>query len=421
LTVEIKQFRGLRNVSSEERFRTGDLLTARDVDLDNTGKILSRRGYAQVNATALHSLYSNHAVALAVAGQNLKRVEADSSLTQLADLGSSNPVSYETVLNTVYYSNGVVSGKVEGSAHAQWGVTPPVGQPAAETLVVGSLRAGTYQYAMTFLRADGHESGTGVAGQVTLTAESGIRFTDMEVSTNPLIRDKILYLSGADGEVLFKVASVPNGQVSLDVSVNRGTTPLTTQFAGPPPAGAIVRYFNGNMFVVAGDTAYPSDPYNLELFRPEGNYLRFPGEVSLFECVDDGLYVATVDGTGDDSESLGATWYLQGTSAMAMKSTRVFDHGAVPGTSVRTDAGFLESPVEGEIEGMQARPAVLWISRFGVCAGFNGGGVRNYTEAKYSFPVAQRGAGMVRQERGYTQYVVSLQGIGAANNAYSRG
>lgn len=419
--MEIKRFRGLRNVESGEQLRPGDLATALNVDLTNAGKLMSRKGYTRVSATALHSLYSNHAVVLAAQGSTLKLVGSDFSLTTLADLGSSRPVSYETVLDTVFYSNGVTSGVVQGQSHRQWGVAPPAGQPAAQALVTGSLSPGTYQFAMTFRRADGHESGTGASGQVELAAgQRGISFSGMEVSTNPLIRDKILYLGSANGEVMYRVAEVPNAQTSVSVLSPDFGPPLLTQFAGPPPPGHIVRWHGGRMWVATADGIYYSDPYEPELFRLADCYMRVPGMPSMFEPVGNGAYVATQDeGSGDDSETKGATWFWSGSDPKQMSPTQVFDHGAVMGTATKVDAGFLESPVEGETEGMGSRPAVVWVSRFGVCAGFEGGQVRNYTEARYSFPVAQRGAGMIRQDRGYTSYVATLQGTGAANNAYA--
>ena len=418
---EIKRFRGLKNTESEERLRAGDLSEATNVDLTNSGKLMSRKGYEQVNATAVHSLYSNHLLAVVGAGSTLSRVNPDGTLTALASLGSSNPVSYETVGDTIYYANGAVVGSVVGATARSWGVAPPAGQPAAQAQSTGVLTPGTYQYAMTYVCSDGHESGTGVAGQVTLTAQGGIQFSGMVDSTNPRVNGKMLYLSGPDGEVLYRVATVPSGISTFYVGVALGTVPLTTQFAGPPPAGGIVRYFAGRMWVVVGEVAYFSDPYDLELFRIGTNYLRAPAALSLFEPIGDGIFAATQDGaSGDDSEAAGTTWYWAGTNPMQMKSVHVFDHGAVPGTSVLTNAGFLQQ-AGADAEGISPRLAVVWVSRFGICVGFEGGAAENLTEGRYSFPVAQRGAGMVRQDRGYISYVATLQGVSAANNEYNRG
>ena len=417
--MEIKKWRGLRNTTSPERFRPGDMATALDVEIDDTGRVLSRRGMTLLSATPAHSLYANATVAVLVEGSTLKALEADFSRTPLRTLSTSAPVSYDTLQDTVYFSNGVDTGRLVGRTPLQWGVTVPVGQPVA-TPIVGSLPAGRYMYALTFLRADGHESGTGIAGAIDLPAGSGIMFTSAEVSTNPEVSDKILYLSSPNGEVLFRARTVPNGQTTISYASGALdlTLPLTTQHAGPPPPGTTVRVFNGHACVVSGDTVWFSDAYNLELFRLDTQFLRFPGQVALFECVNDGLYVATTDLAGDDAETGGGTWYLAGSRPDQEKSTQVFDYGAIPGTGVRTLASYFDTKTSDEGGAIEpGTPAVVWASRHGVCVGFDGGQVRNLTEAMYSFSIAQRGAGVVRQARGFMQYLSVLRGSGAVNNA----
>lgn len=418
--MEIKRFKGLRNTAPPERFRPGDLATALDVEINDTGQVLSRRGMTLLSATPAHSLYANHGVAVLVEGSTLRAIEADFSRTSLRTLSVPAAVSYDTLQDVVYYSNGVDTGRLIGRTPLQWGVTPPMGQPVA-TQVVGPLPAGRYMYAMTFLRSDGHESGTGLAGSIDLPAGSGVMFTGMEVSTNPEISDKILYLSSTNGETLYRARTVPNGQTSISYTAAATdlTIPLTTQFAGPPPAGTIVRVYNGRACVVTGDVVYFSDPYNLELFRLDTSFLRFPGQVALFDSVNDGVWVATTDLAGDDPETSGGTWFLAGMDIGASKSGQVFDYGAIPGTGVRTLASYFDTKTGDEGNAIEVgTPAVVWSSRHGVCVGFDGGQVRNLTETMYSFPIAQRGAGLVRQARGFVQYLSVLRGSGAANNSF---
>lgn len=64
-------------------------------------------------------------------------------------------------------------------------------------------------------------------------------------------------------------------------------------------------------------------------------------------------------------------------------------------------------------------PITVWTSRHGICAGKDGGAVKNLTETKHSFPTAQRGAAFVRQDRGYATYIITLQGPGAETNIYA--
>jgi hypothetical protein len=417
--MEIKRFTGIRNTTSEERFRTGDLYSAVNVELDNTGKLLSRKGYTVVNpAAGLHSLYANQSVVLVAESSTLKRVENDYSLTTVGSLGSGNPVSYDTVVDDVFLSNGTVSKVLRGGALYQWGVEPPRGQPTASA-VGGSLPAGVYQYAMTFVREDGHVSGTGVAGQVTLPSMGGIKFSDMEVSTNPAVRGKILWLSSANGTTMFLHAQVLNVDTTVTVTDGHGGVPLRTQFADVAPVGSIVRYHGGRMYVVCDDVVFYSDPYELELFRYETNFLRFPGKVAVFEPVNDGVFVATVDTVAE--ETSGGTWFLRGLDPDQFRPEQKFDYGAVPGTSLQVNAGDLESPNEGEVEGQQGGKAALWSSRAGVVAGYDGGAARNLTAAKYGLPAAQRGASMMRRARGYSTFVSALQGTTAADNVYDRG
>lgn len=416
--VEIKKWLGLRNTTSPERYKLGELQTALDVEIDDTGKLLSRLGQTVMDGTASHSLYSNDFVSLIMHSAVLKRIENDFTFTTLRTLSNSDAVSYETYNNSVFYSNGTDLGHLVGSTEIGWGVTPPVGQPTA-TASTGGLRAGRYLYAITFVREDGHESGTDAAQAVDVAANGGITFDSIETSTNALVCDKILYLSEADGETLYRAAVIPNGQTSYTYSGDGGDlkVALRTQHASPPPAGNIVRYYNGVMYVVDGDVVYFSDPYNPELFRMATNFLRFPGQVAMFESVENGLYVATTDIAGEDTETATMTWFLGGSTPEDFTSKVVYDYGVISGTAAKCTASLITAPQAAEAQ--RTGEAVIWTSRHGVCIGFHGGTVVNITEPRYSFPTAQSGAGMVRQHRGFVQYVSVLKGTGSANNIYS--
>lgn len=413
--AEIKKFLGLRNTVSPERFKPGELEIARDVELDDSGQLLSRLGQTVVNATPSHSLYSNSQLSLLVQNKVLRRVEADFSLTAVKTLSNDDPVSYETVGNQTYWSNGTDKGCFVGLTPREWGITPPTSQPVAQA-TSGGLPAGRYMYALTFLRSDGQESGTGVQGAIDVGANGGIYFTNLEVSTNQEVYDKIVYLSGTNGEKLYRALIIPNGVTSATYSGDATDLKvvLRTQHAESPPAGNIVRYFNGVMYVVVGDLVYFSDSYNPDVFRLADQFLRFPGQLAVFECVKDGIYVATTDLEGDDQEEAGGTFYLSGKTPEDFEFTVVADHGAHPGTASKCKAALLTPPDAPEAQ--RIGDAVVWSSRNGVMVGFNGGAVTNLTELRYSFPSAQQGAGVVRQHRGFVQYVNVLRGAGAANN-----
>lgn len=418
--MEIKKWLGLRNTDSPERLKLGECVTALDVDVNNSGKLLSRRGTTKRSSTALHSLYSNHLVSIAVAGTNLVAIEPDWSLTTLKALTSTARLSAETVGDVLYYSNGTDTGRLVGRAPSCWGVKPPMGQPQA-TASTGGLPPGRYLYAFTFVRRDGHESGTGISGSIDLTDTGGISFSSMEVSSNSEVTDKILYLSSTNGEVLFVAGMMSNNTTSYTYGGNGNdlTIPLVTQFAQNPPAGHLVRNYNGIMYVVTDTGVFYSDPYSFELFRKGTNFQQFPGHVVMFEAANGGLYVGTVDaGGGDDAEGRGAVWFLSGDRPDKLKSQQLFDYGVIEGTVVVTDAAYFETPIEGQQAGEQARPIVVWTTRHGTCVGRDDGNCQNLTETKYSFVSSQRGAAFIRQDRGYNTLITTLQGTGARTNTY---
>lgn len=412
--MELKKFIGLCNTTSPERFKPGGLAVALDVDIDNSARLMSRRGKTVINATASHSLYSHEGASFLSQGNTIYGINQDLSLTVAKVLTSALDISYDSLNGVAYYSNGTDTGRFVGRTPKAWGIAIPTGQPSASA-TSGNLRPGRYQYAMTFIRSDGNESGTGLSGQIDLAVTGGIRLGNIPVSTDPDVMLNGIYISTRDGEVLYRAAVIPNPQTVAFVSDESNTgIPLLTQFAGPAPAGSLVHIFNGIAYVVSGNVVYYSDPYNLELFRPGTNFMQFPGNIGIFAGVNDGIYVATSDSEGDGTEgNMGSTWFLSGTRPDQMKSKFVFDYGATPGT-----AAFVNDEYFGEQVERIGEPVLVWTSRHGVCVGGDGGNAHNLTETMYSFPSAQDGAALVRHYRGFVQYMVAQRGTGASNNAY---
>jgi hypothetical protein len=245
---------------------------------------------------------------------------------------------------------------------------------------------------------------------IELATAGGVAFSGMESSTDPVVRAKMVYLSGPNGTELYRALWVPHDADSA--SYNGGVTGLTerleTQFATPAPAGDVVEIFNGCAFVASGDTVFFSDPYALERFRPRTQHLRFPAAVTMFAAVNDGVFVATRE----------TTWFLEGGHASGFKSREVLDYGAIPGTAAKATVGTLKA-LEEAPEGATGGKAVFWTTPRGVCVGVDGGVTANLTERDVSFPAAPRGAGIVRQARGYTQYLAALEGAGVASNSFN--
>lgn len=403
--MEIKKWLGLKNTSAPEHLEPGELEVAQNVDIDNAGKLSSRLGYTLVQSGSYHSLWASDKTCYVMIGQDLRRLMPDGTIVQLKRLTSGQRVAYAEYNGVVYYSNGVDKGRIVGGEPREWGVKAPALPTAAR--YVGSLPAGRYLYSMTFVRSDGFESGAKASGMFELTQMGGILFSGLEVSTNPEVSGKILYLSTANGSTLYRVAVLPP-IAAAHAYMNDGldlSAPLTRQFVEQPPAGNALEIHNGVGCVIAGNVVYLSDAYSIESFRlAESRFLQLPGRITLFGSVGTGIYVGTERGT----------WFLKGNNTNEMTSVQVLSYGAIEGTSVKFD----EEEETVEERKTESHVALMWTTPFGIVVGNSEGAVRNVTEDKYGFPGAQRGAGALKFSRGFTQYLSTLQGSGATPNIY---
>src|SRR3990172_6765639 len=154
---EHRDFTGLRNNVGAAGFDLGDLEVGLNVDIDDKGFLLRRKGHSAVVVAGVdRDLYAAGGVCLGVGANALKQIMPDwSTILLRSGLTSLRPLSYSVIGARGYYANGVESGVVENGAHRSWGIVPPV--PPNTTVIGGALRVGRYQYAMTYLRSDGQE------------------------------------------------------------------------------------------------------------------------------------------------------------------------------------------------------------------------------------------------------------------------
>lgn len=408
--MEIKKWLGLKNTTAPERLKPGELAVAQNVDIDNTYKIASRTGQKLVQTGSYHSLWATDGTCYVMVGQDLKRMTLDGTLSTLTRLTSGRRVCFTESNGVVYFSNAVDTGRIVNGEVREWGIRQPIGQPRADPYP-GMLPAGRYLYAMTFLREDGLESGTGPIGMIELDRPGGILLSSLEISTNPEVSGKIVYLSTANGTKLYRAGVLPR-VATTHAYMNNGTdltVALNTEFVEPAPAGHIVEIHSGIAYVVDGNVAWYSDAYSFERFRrAESRFLQLPGRISVFSAVGDGIFAATDKGT----------WFFAGHEPSDMKAVQVSSYGAIEGTAVKIDSDIMDDENTADQATAAVSPAVMWTSPFGIVVGKNGGEVVNLTFDKFGFPAAQRGAGVVRATRGFVQYVSTLQGTGAAPNIY---
>jgi hypothetical protein len=388
--VLLDKFKGLRNDVDPTAFEPGDMTVASNVDIEETGKLQRRGGYAQVRAGSSHSLWAKGDLCLFVSGTTLYRLKPDFTTTVLASgLAAGLPLSYMAPGNgLVYWANGVDSGVTDGVLSRPWGIQPPEYQPMASN-IGGELYPGLYQYAMTFVADDGRESGTGQAGVTQITG-GGIAFSQMEVSTDPTVTHKRVYLTAANGEQLYLALVVPAAATSASYTANTLSlqTPLETQLLLPPVAGQVVASFMGRALVASENVLFVSNGLSYELFNVLEHY-AFDSRINVVAPLQDGCFIGT------ETEIL----WAGGRDPDKWSFVRKAVDRAVPGTLVFAPATEVLESAEDEAT------VALWVNDSGICIGLNGGGLTNISEGKHSFDSPLRGAGLFRAQGSLNNYV----------------
>lgn len=394
------EFLGLRNNVGQSSFAAGDLATALNVDIDDARNLLRRKGYSAVVTAALdRDLWATGGVCLGVGSNALKLVNPDLSLVTLRPgLTSGRALSYAPVGNRIFYANGVENGCVQNGVHRTWGVAPPA-MPVA-TSTGGVLRAGLYQYAVTYLRADGQESGTGRAGTITLAATGGISLSAIPVSADATVTHKVIYATSVGGETLYRRGLILNTDTTFVIrELQADASPLITQFLSPPPAGDFLALHHGWMLVAKGAYLYPSEVFGPELFDLRKS-IPFLDRITMVAPVRDGVWIGT------DSQVI----WVAGDSPETWTYNERADYGVIPGTLAFGDSELLGS---GEVGG---ETVACFASKRGLCVGRVGGALMNLTERRFAYPVMDRGAAIVRRHRGIAQLLVTTQGTEQAGN-----
>jgi hypothetical protein len=398
-TIEFSTLRGVRNDVSLDRFDrdekgkpTGmvDLSEAVNVDLDETGKIMRRLGTTLISAGANHSLFSSPLGAYVVSAGVLSYIAPTLTLTAIQSVAGPR-LCYAPIIDRTYWSDTLQSGCLNGAVSVPWGIAVPPILTASAT--AGDMRAGRYMFAMTYVRSTGEESGAPKYGEIILAANQGISFTGLPVSTDPLVTTKRIYITPQNGEnaylageMLNTTASATFTQAPLD-----GPT-LRTQFMGPPPAGQVVGYFAGRSYIASGRFLLYSQPYEYGLFDLRTGFVGFPTGVQTFAAVADGVFV----GTQSETNWLGGTDPTQ----WVRKSIATF------GTALGTEYKLREDLVGSDYGATGT--VMAWMSRKGICLGFDGGVMQEVSGGRYIPPTATEGASLLKIRGGTPQLITTL-------------
>lgn len=385
--VSYAAFTGLRNTVGSERLSVSELALADNVDLDSSGRLGRRAGYTSVLAGTYHSLWADDEgeLCLVADGTALKRVSASYTTTTLATLtGVGERISYSKVNDQVFYSNGVDTGVVDTGAARSWGLPVPALPGAVAT--VGSLLPGTYQYVVTQMRASGHESGAGLAGVIELTATgNGIVF-DLPPLVDADVAYQLVYLSPPNEAVMYLAATVSADDATVTCTgAGDATLPLLTQFMSPAPAGQLVAFYRGRVYVAVGDTLFASSPLGYDLFDLR-EYVQLDGRVTMMAPMTDKEMGDTSRNSGFFIGTDKTCGVLVGSGPADFQYVPKTRYGAVEGAVAFVDGSAFADAAAG------ARDIPVWLTTQGICAGMPNMEVRNLTRTRYTFTASGLGA-----------------------------
>jgi len=396
---------GKNNVAKESELPKGSVRELLNVDLSNSGGISLRPGYTKIfdaGGDSVHSLFSSRLHTVFCQATSLKTLDPDYSATEIkAGIDPNNYMSYAEVNAELYFSNGVDTGIVyEDSSVAPWGVKEPTGQPLLTLNASGGLWEGTYQVAITFVDSNGQESGSSLAETIDVPADNGITCSLFPSNDDAAFIN--IYLTAPNGTELYHRAQVPMGTASVDFVTNpdKYGKALETQFMEQMPAGHIVRYFKGRMWVAVGDMLVFSPGLRYGLYDPRHTYFRFPARITIVQPVQDGVYVVADQ-----------TYFLGGTDPMQMEQRVVYSDGAIEGTGLNVPPTMIK---EDEFDTLPDYLA-FWYSSNGAVLGLPGGQVQTITEDVLDIPAFGRGASLMKNENGIRQLVTSLSTRGNAS------
>lgn len=389
-TVNIDSFKGLNNVLRPERTPPQYFKEADNIDIDKSGGIQKRKGFSSLIAGEFHSCWADNSLCFVVRDGDLCSLDTLWN-TQVVQAGvGKSPISYFRLDDSVYFSSTDFNGVIEDGVVRSWGIQPPSPPHIANT--TGTLFTGSYQVAITYVTAEGRESGAKVAAQVDVVS-GGISLTNIPVSDDPNVTKVNIYMSHSNGEEMYYRDSVANGTTSYTITDDSDVRRKMDTFnMMPAPKGHIVAEAHSRSWVAEDNFLWYSEPFQYELFDYRKNYLRFPARIRAVMPVEGGMWIA--------SDNL---YYLQGDEPDRAKLEVKEPIKMVEGSGVRIPGAYIF------IENTPIGYKWLIHTNKGIYVCFNDGITLNMTSQNYEFPEAADGTAAFIQEDGINRYISLLK------------
>jgi len=376
---------GMNNRQPNHSLPEGTLRNAVNTKIDSSGVVSRRDGMVKVyDGIECKDGWSCPMGVFFRMGSSVYYLNDENTVVLLFDGVHGDSCAYEYLNNIVYFSDGLITKKIDSSfSVSEWGIERPVTPVVYGTS--GIYGGGIYLCAITFVNGDGLESGASDIVSVSVDDNSGLVIGNIPTTTDPQVSGVRLYLSTANGSVLYQIAEVAVGTVSyaqLMGNYDEGKA-LETEFVYKPPPGRIIKAFHGQLYIAddQGNVWY-TNPLSYDQIHITDNWLQFSSAIDVMEPVIDGVWFAY----GDQTD------FYFGNSPEEFSPKKIIEYGAVFGTSVKIGNSN----------------NVAWYSDRGMVVAAGSGEYNNIQEENVATDTATSGATAVKEEDGIRQFITSL-------------
>ena len=362
----INSFLGIHNQNHPRSIPDNALSDAVNVDIDNAGAILQRKGYelsqSITNVTSAYSTVNQEGYV--VASGTLYRVKDDLSLISLAP---STATQFSDINGILFTNDGL---KVDSDNVVDIKIPAPEIPPDI-TITSGNLSAGTYSACYCFKTASGIEGGSSPIATIELTNIGGIT---INLVAPPSCLSVNYYLTDCNGTVYYDA----NGAQLNPVQILAESYPDNVE---------IIAWHESRLWISKAlpnksSIIWFSAPFHYHLYNLQADYIIVPGNIRAMVSSGDALIIATDDGIYAYNDSL----------------VKLADYGVTKGRSmVKTSAN-----------------EVMIFTKRGVCVGMP---FRNITDKKASFPPGEQCSTALVEESGMRKFVALSDGSGDPYNS----
>ena len=368
---------GINNRANEKSVPEGSVRDSVNLDPRADGAYELRRGFelAYAGANIRGALAIGDRILLADGSKLIVYDESTESGQQIADIAAAGRFVGDVLNGELFFCTENQSLRYKEGVLRPWGV-PTVSYQPVPAVGQGSLAAGSYLCAATFVDANGEEGGTTAQILIDVPANSSLTFTLPQAPAGGTCR---LYVSALNSATLYLQYE---GTGPYDcASITDSSARLDTAFLHDPGQGDIIAAHNGVLLIADGNVLHMTAPMRPHLRSAVRGFFQFAAPIAMVMSCDGGVYVAA-----------DKTYFIQGIETDEPISTKVFDFGAVPGSATR---------------GLKRE--VMWMTKYGIAVSDGQGGATLISEDRFAPALGDSGKTAIVENNGNQMAVTTLK------------